>query len=378
MTTARSLLVAVLALTLPLAACDTDEPDEPSPLIEAETNLGAWTWVDVGGLTCRDGSSTGLGVRLMEDTDDVVLFMEGGGACFIDQTCSENRPNFSEADFEERVVGGFGDDGLFDATNEENPVRDWNVIYVPYCTGDVHTGTREDVTSAELGITEPQQFVGFRNAQRVLEVVDRHFDDGLDQVLVTGSSAGGFGTLGLYKDAVSAFAGADVTLLDDSAPILADDAIVPPQLQAIWLGLWGMDGALPPSEAVLQPDGLQNVYDYYATTYPDANLGLLTYDQDATMRFFFSFGRALQDAECAESLGRDTPCIGAEEYEQALASLRADVLPTQWKTYYAPGEMHTFLRDEERFFSTEVDGLSPAQWLGQLIEGAAPNVAPGE
>ncbi len=368
--------LAAVAFALSLTACDTDQPDTPDPLLSAQANLGAWTWADVGGMQCRDGSATGLGARLMEGSDDLVIFMEGGGACFLSDTCEENRPRFGEMDFEDLVKDGYGSAGLFNASNEENPVRDWNVIYVPYCTGDVHTGSRTDVTNEQLGITEPQQFVGYRNAQRVLEVLLRHFDDGLDQVLVTGSSAGGFGTLGFYKDVANAFGDAEVTLLNDSGPIFANDAILPPQLQGIWLQLWGLGAALPPAPELRQLDGLENIYDYYATAYPEANLGLMTYDQDATIRFFFSFGRALQDESCAESLSRDTPCISGAAYEAALDSLRAHVLPPTWRTYYAAGEQHTFLRDEERFYNAATGGLSPAQWIGQLLNGEAPNVAP--
>ena len=30
--------------------------------------------------------------------------------------------------------------GIFDRSNPENPFRDFGVIFVPYCTGDVHIG----------------------------------------------------------------------------------------------------------------------------------------------------------------------------------------------------------------------------------------------
>ncbi len=371
----RYLLLVAFALLMGLAAaCDTDQPDAPDPLIIAEANRGAWTWIRLEGMQCRDGSPTGIGVRLQEDADDLVIFLEGGGACFLGQTCAQNRASFGEADFEAGIVEGYGDVGLFNAENEANPVRDWHVVYVPYCTGDVHTGSRTDATADSLGIPAPQQFVGFRNAQRVLEALDYHFDEGLDRVLLAGASAGGFGTLGLYKNAAATFGEAEVTLLNDSGPVFFDDTILSPLLQALWFQLWNQAPALP-SQAVFPPDGFENIYDVYATTYPDAQFGLLSFDRDATIRFFFSFSRALQSPACADSLSRETPCIGAAEYVQALATLRAEHLPASWATYYAPGTEHTFLR-AERFYTTEVDGLSPAAWLGQLLEGDAPNVAP--
>jgi hypothetical protein len=31
--------------------------------------------------------------------------------------------------------------GLLDQTNPQNPVRDWSMLFVPYCTDDVHSGS---------------------------------------------------------------------------------------------------------------------------------------------------------------------------------------------------------------------------------------------
>ena len=31
-------------------------------------------------------------------------------------------------------------DGIFNRLNPTNPIRDWNMVYVPYCTGDIHGG----------------------------------------------------------------------------------------------------------------------------------------------------------------------------------------------------------------------------------------------
>lgn len=32
--------------------------------------------------------------------------------------------------------------GVFDLANPRNPVADWSFVYVPYCTGDIHSGSR--------------------------------------------------------------------------------------------------------------------------------------------------------------------------------------------------------------------------------------------
>jgi hypothetical protein len=67
-----------------------------------------------------------------------MFFFQGGGACFSAETCS-----FSGNTYE--TSAGIDDDpsragGVFDTTNPENPFADWSVVFVPYCTGDVHIG----------------------------------------------------------------------------------------------------------------------------------------------------------------------------------------------------------------------------------------------
>ena len=74
-----ALPLALLLSCFALASCDFfREASSELAFKEAEANMGQWTWVDVAGAQCRDGSATSLGVRLQENADDLVIFMEGG------------------------------------------------------------------------------------------------------------------------------------------------------------------------------------------------------------------------------------------------------------------------------------------------------------
>src|SRR5215471_1057250 len=46
-----------------------------------------WTWIPVDGAICRDGSKTGFGVSVGTETDKLMIYLEGGGACFNALTC---------------------------------------------------------------------------------------------------------------------------------------------------------------------------------------------------------------------------------------------------------------------------------------------------
>ncbi|MFY0537746.1 pectin acetylesterase-family hydrolase [Nannocystis pusilla] len=189
---------------------------------------------------CRDGSTTGIGVRYGAG-DNLVIYFEGGGACFNSDTCALNElwKNFGEFKFDAWALG-IGQGGIFD-DDPQNPVRDWSFIYVPYCTGDVHAGDRENVGID--GVLGAQQFVGYRNVAAYLERIVPTFEDA-GHVLVTGSSAGGFGAALNYDRIAGAFPGSAVTLLDDSGPPMSDQ-YMPVCMQQLWRDLFNFDATLP-------------------------------------------------------------------------------------------------------------------------------------
>ena len=49
---------------------------------------GVWKWVEIEGSTCMNGKSTGVWYRRgHEGNEGLVVWMEGGGACFNLETC---------------------------------------------------------------------------------------------------------------------------------------------------------------------------------------------------------------------------------------------------------------------------------------------------
>ena len=70
----------------------------------------------------------------------LLMYYQGGGACWEQKTCQ-----IPICDSEVNPAGGdnpnnsFGT-GFADLTNPENPFKDWNIVFVSYCTCDVHFG----------------------------------------------------------------------------------------------------------------------------------------------------------------------------------------------------------------------------------------------
>ncbi|WP_412061014.1 pectin acetylesterase-family hydrolase [Rubrivirga sp. IMCC45206] len=362
--TARLLTAAALVAALfALPACDSSEPEIDGPLAEAQANLGQWTFIDVEGSVCRDGSATGIGVRLQEGADDLVIYLEGGGACFNGATCATNPSTFGEAQFTSRI-GQVGDAGLF-RTGADNPVGAYNMVYVPYCTGDLHGGSFPNNTliDAQFGTSlGAQQFVGHQNVERALDLLA----DGLPtpgQVVLTGASAGGFGTLLNFDEVASTFTQSDLVLVDDSGPLFFADNVFSPQLAAQVTGLYNLSAAIPGGAALFAPDALPGVYNYYATQYPTATFGLASSLGDDTIQTFFGVGQAPGNV------------ITDEEYAAGLRDVRGR-LDARWGTYFVEGDAHTILLVPSRYMGASA-GVAFDDWFAGLLAGTPTTVDPG-
>ena len=352
------MLRVLLALTVAgLSACQRAPAPQPDRAERPTDALptGDWTFLPVDGSVCRDGSPTGIGVRPGADGANLLVYLEMGGACYNAATCARNPSAFGAGDFAAWREAR-GDAGLF-STARRNPVGEWTHVYVPYCTGDVHGGTRPGV--AVPGVGGEQQFVGHRNLERALDRLAPMLGPP-DTLVLAGASAGAFGTLVNFPEVVDRYPEATAVLFNDSGPAFFDDAVLSPALGRTFADLYGFRDAFPrDARALFEPDGLQGVYAYLADRHPDARFGLASTHRDRTIRYYFGFGQP-------------DGAITGPEYAAGLDDLR-ERLPEAWRTAYLPGEGHTFVGSDRLFYGGATD---LGAWLGSLIAGRAPHVGP--
>jgi len=363
----RSLLT-VLVLSFILVSCDEESTSAPNHQFNDISNItGVWNWIDVDGMICRDGSSTGVGVRFGTNTKKWVIYLQGGGACFTESTCADNEASYGPEDFIRRVEAGSYDGGILNTQRDENPVNDWNMIFVPYCTGDVHSGNSTD--SYGLGLSEPQQFVGSRNIQYLLDYLQPYLEASeVDEFMMTGISAGGFGTHLSYYALKQRFPNVKTHLINDSGPLIGDPEVFPPCLLLGFQLIY--DLPIPPGYLVCcRPTyGLADIYPFLAMQFPTDNFGLMSHLEDETIRYFFYAGQnTCQGGDISGAL-----------FEQGLNHLRDVVLkPTgKWSTYYKPGDDHTFIYGNSRFYDSEVDGKLLYDWIAETMNGVVQHIEP--
>jgi hypothetical protein len=324
-----------------------------------------WTWIPIDGSRCRDGSQTGFGFRPSSTSKKLFIYLEGGGACFNAATCLIALPSFGKAAFD-AWAATIGQMGIFDGGNGQNPIHDWNAIYVPYCSGDVHAGA---ATGADVpGGPQGQDFTGYENLGLYLQRIVFTFK-GADDVLLTGASAGGFGAAFNYDRVAAAFCPTGVAMIDDSGPPMSDQYLAP-CLQKQWKGLWNLAATLPTGCACddAQGGGIVNYITYLQSRWPESRMGLVSSTRDAVISTFYGYGTD----DCTSS----TPLPGPT-YAAGLEDLRQSYLMKggKWGTYFVNSTTHTYLIGPG-FYTTTVQGKPLTAWVGDVLAGQAGNIGP--
>lgn len=137
--------------------------------------------------------------------DKTLIYFNSGGACWNGATClaslvAGDRPVYNPAiDHPENIPGEVG--GILKRKQKDNPVRDWNMVFIPYCTGDAHIGSKDAVYIDPLGLINGGnplivQHRGFDNFMAVREWIKHNTRrKKIKHVLIAGSSAGAYGAL---------------------------------------------------------------------------------------------------------------------------------------------------------------------------------------
>jgi Pectinacetylesterase len=265
-----------------------------------------WTWVPFADAVCGNGSSTGLGVNLSSASSDVLIYFEGGGACWNEFTCdsamtaSYFTSGYNEATFQAEATDTSYlslPNGFFDRTASNNPFQGYSYVYLPYCSGDVFAGS----ATAEFGATTAY-FEGFKNVGAYLARIIPTFPN-TKHVVVAGSSAGGFGAAINWWRIRAAFPNARIDLIDDSGtPMPA--SISTSSVQA---PVWNLAQAFPPGCSGCAMDE-SRILGYYASIAGTNRLGLLSYYADSVLPAFFGITEEAFETGLTDDLDSyDTP-----------------------------------------------------------------------
>ncbi len=276
------------------AAPDTDAPagdgaGSDAPAVDfGALPLEEWTWIDVPGMVCGNGSATGIAINPTQRSNKLMLMFEGGGACWEAANCygiivpvtASHLDGFGANTFASVRAQFFDNIWAFQRDEPTSLFADATWVFVPYCTGDLHAGTRENVYEA-LGQQRTMHHEGAHNVDAMLARID---DYAFGEVFAIGISAGGFGLQLNWDRIAAAFPNVTTHAFADGA-----------QMVPIESGRWGtMNNVWAPRYPTGCTDcatRFDNTAKLWRTAHPatGGRYALTNSLQDGTLSLFFGY-----------------------------------------------------------------------------------------
>lgn len=306
---------------------------------------------------------------------NLAIYFEGGGACWDNTTCSlpvigapPNVPQF----FVPQVPPGTDPaqmEGIFKSTDPANPVADWDMVYIPYCTGDIHTGsatkTYTSIGNPAIGLPPGApitlQHRGFDNFMVVLDWTKRNFRHPA-KVLVAGSSAGGYGATANSPWVGRAFPWSPMYVVADASQGVTNtgfDTSDPgrqgwnPQLDR---QAFGRNASTLPGNELMRRAARYDPYSRFAQ--------FTTSFDTVQIQFYGAMKQAYGGGTC--------PNPAVDWHNQMSAKLQSDVRrQDNLKHYVAAGTYHTILSSPALYTEASA-GPTVATWLGDMLAARGP------
>ena len=288
------------------------------------------------GPLCMEGEPFAMATR-DQGSDELLIFLEEGGACW---------PDFCFA--ATTAVPQIPAEGILDPARDNNPVKSWNQVYIPYCDGSLHAGDRDVDSDGDDQVDRFHR--GLHNFSAALDVAARHFP-APSRILLAGYSGGGLGTIFALPMVRYVYPDAKIDLINDSGVgVLRPDD--PEFLQEV-LEYWNMGAFIPAScDDCIPVDGHLTEYLIWQR------------DQDQTVRSgMLSYSRDFSLADVFLQIGKPA-------YEKALFEEMAQLEsahPARTHSWIPAGEEHTFIL---RRPDQTAGGVPLMDWIGYMLSGS--------
>lgn len=418
----------ILVLFSSFSACKKDEPDNTKALVgialaEALYNPyakitpspgtivipGADSYDGAGrnytpGCFGNEGNTQFYFFHKRASGNKLLINFMGGGACWSNSNCfGTNTTTFlNMLNTLPDLFVRYGFQGIMDSTVASNPLKDYDVLFIPYCTGDLHIGSADVPTPSGYDdpyATDPANYHhrGHDNVLSVLKYVQENYGS-VTNVVVAGQSAGGYGAILNYPHIRQMLSESAKFTNSPRVSLVADasnGAVIDGFFQDIVRDKWGAAQNMPTwvtNVTASYLDGTPSVQDYLSkiTAHPAYSgdvIGQYTAMFDATQRWFYHvmgvvdggayvdsasyFGPGDASEVSDDPIGGNTPsnCNWAINARQAMINTTG----SNYYYYIAPGDLHTITTDNA-MFNLVSDGVNFGNWVSQIVtSGGSPS-----
>lgn len=300
----------------------------------------------------------------------LVMYYQGGGACWEQLTCSVPTCDTS--------VDPAGSDnpnswstGFADLSNPQNPFRDWNIVFVAYCSCDVHFGdAAQDYDNANPASPLHVEHRGFANARIAEKWAREHFLDP-EVVFVTGSSAGAYGAFFNAPLLERVWPAADFQVLAD-----AGNGVITTEFLQNEFAHWNFLANLPEDipgvkESITEGTGMVGYTEAVASFFPETRWAHYT--------TAFDGGAGGQTGFYNVMLNNNNPFAALTWWEGSCAFNQvmrqqayetAAAVPDNYRYYIGTGSRHTMWGSDKVYTDTTGGVPTIVSWVNAMLAGS--------
>jgi hypothetical protein len=338
-------IIALLVIAYPPHRTQADSPPKFSQQIEQR---GPWAVIaPAGETTCAENTPYYFLAR-EGVSQNLLIYFEGGGACWDYSSCAGIFPlYFSEVRLQ---TADTRTSGIFDFDHPNNPFSDYDMVFVSYCTGDLHMGGKA-VTYSSGENQATIQHKGYQNVKAILAWAQTNFPTP-SSLFVIGGSAGGYGALAnlgsirqqpAYRDLPLTY------LLDSSIGVTYqywsgfEGWGVPDLLQSYGIDPKIMRTALP----------MVAIFKVLAVQYPNVNFHFYTSYSDRVQALFY------------EALGGNEA-----DWQGKMKKIVAELADSvaNFRYFVAGGKSHTVI-GQNLFYAIQSSGKALSEWVREIVAG---------
>ena len=316
---------------------------------------------------CMDGSPYRFFAR-RGTVNKLVVYYQGGGACWEQLTCSipvcdkdvtdDDNPNGASS-------------GFADLSNPANPFRDWNAVFVSYCSCDIHFGdAAQDYSNTNPANPIHVEHRGYQNSKVVEKWAREHFL-APEEIFVTGSSAGAYGAWFNAPLLHKVWPSAHFNVLAD-----AGNGVVTQQFLEQYFPNWNFEANLPPDIPELKQvlddgEGIPGYTEVITEKFPNTNWAHYATAFDGGLggqTGFYNIMLNDNDVTAALTWWNGSCAFRDQMHAQAVATVGVvSGRDNNYRYYIGSGSRHTMWGSNKVYADTTGGVPTIVDWLNAML-----------
>ncbi len=312
-----------------------------------------WIAISPGGDTmCADGSPYTFFTREGE-SDNLWIDFQGGGACWNGFTCPYTQGTYDSTVNPEEPNDNpaIAQSGLYNLSNPDNPLADHDIVFVPYCTADVHMGDtvqRYQTLYSDIDVHHN----GVNNATAALSYAYENYAEP-ESVFISGCSAGSLGAEFWSSAIMSQYEGVRAAVFADSAGGYRGDL-------SLQFTQWGTIEAI--ANALPALEGFEGLTPETLSFETFVSVPMAAFPDNVFTRY-----NTIADEVQISFIGLSRTGFG---YDEALPANLQELVDSgdNFASYTAWGSQHCII-PFDNFYEYQVNGVRLRDWVAALAAG---------